>query len=59
MKFKNMLLRKIFGGETEKIPMNFRKMKFVVHVRRFGEMKINYKTFSENLIGVCIHRLKE
>ena len=29
----------------EKIAMGFRRMGFVVQVRRFGEMKITYKIF--------------
>jgi len=39
--------------------MCFRGMRFVVHVRRCGEMKITYKTLSEILKAVCSCRLKE
>jgi hypothetical protein len=30
---------------VEKIAMQFRRRRFVVNVRRFGEMKITYKIF--------------
>jgi len=43
----------------KKIVMGFRRMGFVVHVRRFGEMKIITKFLSEYLKGVCRCRLKE
>ena len=47
------------GQEVEKIVMGFRGMGFVVHVRRFGEMKITYKIFAEIPKAVNSRRLKE
>jgi len=38
--------------------MGFRRMRFVVHVRRFVEMKITGKILSEFLKAVCSCRLK-
>jgi hypothetical protein len=44
----------------ERILMGFRGMRFVLHVRRLGEMKINFKNvLSENLKAVIRLRLKE
>jgi len=39
--------------------MGFRRMRFVVLVRRFGEMKIMGKILCEILKAVCGFRLKE
>jgi len=43
----------------KKITLSFRRMGFVVHVRRFGEMKIMFKMFSENLKAIVIGRLQD
>ena len=41
----------------ERIVMGFRGMGFVVHVSRFGEMKITYKILSVILKAVLSFRL--
>jgi len=43
----------------EKILMGFRRMGFVLHVRRFGEKKITGKILFKILKAVCSRRLKE
>jgi len=44
---------------VERIVMGFRGMRFVVHVRRFGEVKITGTILSEFLKAVGSCRLKE
>jgi len=43
----------------EEIAISFQRMRFVVQVRRFGDMKISDKVLSENVQAVCSCRLKE
>jgi len=43
----------------EKIAISFRRMRFVVQVRRFGDRKISDKFLSENLKAVYTCRVKE
>jgi hypothetical protein len=59
-----MVLRKIFGGEMEKltggwgkIAIRLKRIMFVVLVRPFGDMKVIYKYLCENVNSVCSFRL--
>jgi len=42
-----------------KTAMSFMRIRFVVHVRRFGNVKITVKFLSEYVEGLCRCRLYE